>query len=96
MKDIYDIIKRPLVTEKSNNLIGTDNKVTFKVAIKANKNEIQKAVETIFNVTVLRVNTLRMKGKEKRLGRNVGRRSDWKKAIVTLKEGDRIEIFEGV
>ena len=96
MKDIYGIIKRPLVTEKSNNLIGTDNKVTFKVAIKANKNEIQKAVETIFNVTVLRVNTLRMKGKEKRLGRNVGRRPDWKKAIVTLKEGDRIEIFEGV
>lgn len=96
MKDIYSVIKRPLVTEKSTGLIGTDNKVTFKVAINANKDEIKKAVEMIFNVTVMRVNTLRMKGKEKRLGRNVGRRPDWKKAMVTLKEGDRIEIFEGV
>ncbi|MFV1951208.1 MAG: 50S ribosomal protein L23 [Nitrospinota bacterium] len=96
MKDIYSIIKRPLVTEKSTGLIATDNKVTFKVALNANKDEVKKAVEMIFDVTVLRVNTLRMKGKEKRLGRNIGRRPDWKKAMVTLKEGDRIEIFEGV
>ncbi|MBI5183797.1 MAG: 50S ribosomal protein L23 [Nitrospinae bacterium] len=94
--DIYGIIKKPLITEKSTNLIKTDNRVTFKVALNANKDEIKKVVETIFNVTVLRVNTLRMKGKKKRVGRNVGKRPDWKKAIVTLKKGDRIEIFEGV
>jgi large subunit ribosomal protein L23 len=96
MMDIYGIIKKPLITEKSTNLIKTDNKVTFKVAVNANKDEIKKVVETIFNVTVLRVNTLSMKGKKKRVGRNVGKRPDWKKAIVTLKKGDRIEIFEGV
>lgn len=96
MMDIYGIIKKPLITEKSTNLIKTDNRVTFKVALNANKDEIKKVVETIFNVTVLRVNTLRMKGKKKRVGRNVGKRPDWKKAIVTLKKGDRIEIFEGV
>lgn len=90
-----DIIIRPVVTEKSIGLME-NNKYVFKVALSANKIEIKKAVEEIFKVKVVDVNTVRVKGKEKRMGRSVGRTSDYKKAIVQLAEGDSIEIFEGM
>ena len=90
-----DIIIRPVVTEKSIGLME-NNKYVFKVALNANKIEIKKAVEEIFKVKVVDVNTVRVKGKEKRMGRSVGRTSDYKKAIVQLAEGDSIEIFEGL
>lgn len=92
--DARDIIKKPVVSEKSYDLLA-DNKYTFYVNPAANKIEIKKAIEEIFKVTVLKVNTLNVKGKEKRMGRAVGRTNDRKKAIVTLKEGDKIEVFEG-
>ncbi|SDF50472.1 50S ribosomal protein L23 [Sporolituus thermophilus] len=90
-----DIIIRPLITEKSNNLMQ-DNKYTFIVAPKANKVEIRQAIEQIFKVKVLAVNTIRVRGKVKRLGRTQGKRPDYKKAIVKLAPGERIEFFEGV
>ncbi len=74
--------------------IETDNSYSFRVSINANKIEIAKAIEHIFAVKVLAVNTSRMRGKPKRLGRYSGKRPDWKKAIVTLREGDRIADFE--
>jgi large subunit ribosomal protein L23 len=86
-----DIIKKPIITEKS--MEGAAfNKYSFKVDIKTNKIEIRKAIEKIFNVKVTKVNTLTMRGKERRRGKYVGRTPDWKKAVVTLKEGDKIEI----
>ena len=91
----YDIILAPVVTEKSVTLMA-DKKYTFKVDKNANKIQIAKAVEEIFKVKVVDVNTVRVKGKEKRMGRSVGRTSDYKKAIVQLAEGDSIEIFEGL
>lgn len=90
-----DIIIRPIITEKSVALME-HNKYAFRVALSANKIEIQKAVEEIFKVKVVGVNTMRVKGKEKRMGRAVGRTSDYKKAIVQLAEGDHIEVFEGM
>ena len=90
-----DIIIKPVVTEKSIGLME-NNKYVFKVALSANKIEIKKAVEEIFKVKVVDVNTVRVKGKEKRMGRSVGKTSDYKKAIVQLAEGDSIEIFEGL
>ena len=90
-----DIIIKPVVTEKSIGLME-HNKYVFKVALSANKIEIKKAIEEIFNVKVVDVNTVRVKGKEKRMGRSVGKTSDYKKAIVQLAEGDSIEIFEGL
>ena len=91
----HDIIIKPIVSEKSMDQLA-DRKYTFKVAMNANKIEIKKAVEEIFKVKVVDVNTVRVKGKEKRMGRSVGRTSDYKKAIVQLAEGDSIEIFEGL
>ncbi|MGI6096611.1 MAG: 50S ribosomal protein L23 [Dethiobacteria bacterium] len=94
MRDPRDIIIKPLVTEKSTALME-DNKYSFVVAKEANKIEIKKAVEEIFKVRVKAVNTIRMKGKKKRLGRYEGFRPDWKKAIVTLSEDSKpIELFE--
>lgn len=90
-----DIIIKPVVTEKSIGLMEY-NKYVFKVALSANKIEIKKAIEEIFKVKVVDVNTVRVKGKEKRMGRSVGKTSDYKKAIVQLAEGDSIEIFEGL
>ncbi len=89
------LIKHPILTEKSVRQKDEQNKVTFQVDPKANKTEIKKIVEQLFKVTVLDIRTARMKGKMKRVGRHVGKRPDWKKAILTLKEGDRIEYFEG-
>lgn len=95
MSDARDIILEPVVTEKSTSLME-QNKYVFRVQRKANKSEIKKAIETLFKVKVLDVNTMTVSGKLKRVGRHTGYRSDWKKAIVRLAEGSRIEFFEGV
>ncbi len=92
----YEIIKRPLLTEKSTLKKEQENKVVFEVHPKANKSEIKKAIEEIFNVKVKKVNTILVPGKVKRVGRYTGRRPAWKKAYVTLEEGHKIEFFEGV
>lgn len=95
MKNVHDIIIKPIITEDSMDRLA-DNKYTFKVAKDANKIEIAKAIEEIFDVKVAKVNTISVKGKQKRMGRYVGYRPDWKKAIVTL-EGDKtIEFFDGM
>ena len=91
----YKLLKQPRLTEKTWTQKEMGNKVTFMVDVKSNKIEIKKTVEEFFKVTVLGVNTINMQGKLKRMGRFVGRRSAWKKAIITLKAGDRIEYFEG-
>lgn len=96
MKYIYDMIRTPLITEKTTSQKALNNSVTFKVDIKATKDQIKKAVEKMFSVKVIDVHTIKVLGKNKRLGRFLGKRSDWKKAIVTLKPGDKIEYFEGV
>jgi large subunit ribosomal protein L23 len=95
MRDIYQVIKKPLVTEKATLLKEKDNKVAFVVDRAANKAEIKEAVERLLKVKVLKVHVSNMKGKKRRVGRNIGKRPDWKKAVVTLKPGDRIEFFEG-
>lgn len=95
MRDYRDIIIKPVVTEKSMNLL-VDNKYTFIVDRKANKTEIKNAIENIFKVKVVNVNTMNVKGKPKRLGRFEGRTSNRKKAIVELKAGQKIKIFEGM
>ncbi len=92
----YDIIKRPIVTEKTSTQKETANQVTFEVDRKANRIEIMRAIERIFNVRVDTVRTMQVRGKFKRRGRVLGKRRDWKKAIVTLRPGERIEFFEGV
>ncbi|MGO4986869.1 50S ribosomal protein L23 [Gallicola sp. Sow4_E12] len=96
MTSPHDIIIKPIITEDSMDKME-DNKYSFKVAVDANKSEIKKAVEAIFDVKVVKVNTMNMKGKKKRVGQHVGRTSDWKKAIVTLTEDSKaIEFFEGM
>ena len=96
MRDISQILVRPLVTEKSHEQLDRHGAYTFVVANDANKIEIAHAIEKQFNVKVKDVRTMRYAGKEKRMGRFVGRKASWKKAVVTLAEGDSIEIFEGV
>jgi large subunit ribosomal protein L23 len=95
MEELYSIIKRPLITEKSTRQKESHNQYLFEVDRRANKIEIKKAVEQLFRVKVNRVNVSRVRGKVKRLGRNVGKRADWKKAIVSLEKGERIDFFEG-
>jgi large subunit ribosomal protein L23 len=92
----YDLIKRPLITEKTNIQKDVANQVTFEVDRRANRVEIKKAIESIFKVNVVSVRTMQVKGKRKQRGRIIGKRRDWKKAIVTLGPGERIEFFEGV
>ena len=96
MEDAYKIIRRPLITEKSTIQKEMDNQLAFEVDRRANKIEIKKAVERIFKVQVETVRTMNYQGKKKRLGRTMGRRRHWKKAVVTLKPGQKIEFFEGV
>ncbi|MEW6426252.1 MAG: 50S ribosomal protein L23 [Bacillota bacterium] len=93
MKNPRDIIVRPVITEKSYSLAG-QNKYTFIVAPEANKVEIKKAVEELFKVKVLKVNTLNVQGKPRRVRGIAGYKPDYKKAIVTLRPGDKIEVFE--
>ncbi|QGG49183.1 50S ribosomal protein L23 [Heliorestis convoluta] len=95
MRNPYDVLIKPVITEKSMDLTA-ENKFTFVVNPAANKIEIKHAVEQLFKVKVLDVWTLNVKGKKKRMGKYVGRTSDKKKAIVKLRDGDKIEIFEGV
>jgi large subunit ribosomal protein L23 len=93
-RDPRTIILEPVVTEKMARAQETRNEVAFKVAKDANKIEIRRAVEELFNVKVRNVRTVSMHGKLKRLGRFEGKRASWKKAIVTLRQGDTIEFFE--
>jgi large subunit ribosomal protein L23 len=92
----YDIIRGPVVTEKTTLQKEIDNQVTFKVDKNANRVEIKDAVEKNFNTKVKQVRTIQVKGKVKQRGRIIGKRKDWKKAIVTLMPGQRIDFFEGV
>ena len=92
----YEILKRPLVTEKSTTEKEERNKLCFEVDRRANKIQIKEAVKNIFKVDVLDVSTISMKGKKKRVGRYFTTLPDWKKAIVTIKPGQRVEFFEGV
>ncbi len=96
MNDLRDVIIQPLITEKSMRVMEENNAYTFEVAPDANKVQIKRAVEQIFNVKVEKVNTMNMRGKKRRLGFTEGKRKDWKKAIVRLHEDDSIEIFEGI
>ncbi len=96
MRTSYEVLKGPLLTEKGTIIKEQDNKLLFKVAKEANKIEIKNAVEEIFKVKVDRVATMNYKGKKKRMGKYEGKRSDWKKAIVTLKKGEKLDFIEGV
>jgi len=95
MKEAQKIIRRPMVTEKSTRQKEDSRQYVFEVDRDANKIEIQSAIERLFKVKVLQVRTSNVLWKVKRLGKRYGKRGDWKKAIVTLKEGDRIDFFEG-
>lgn len=90
----HQIIIRPLITEKNTNLMQY-NKYSFEVDRNASKSQIKHAVESIFNVSVTKVNTMNVRGKLRRRGQKYGYQADWKKAIVTLIPGDRIDLFEG-
>jgi large subunit ribosomal protein L23 len=91
----FDVIKRPLDTEKLDRLRDRENKFAFEIDLKANKTEVKQAVEALFKVKVVDIKTQIIRGKMRRIGKNSGMRPNWKKAIVTLKEGDAISIFEG-
>lgn len=96
MKDLSKVIQRPLITERCTDLREEFNQYFFQVDPAANKHEIKRAVEHFFGVKVTDVRTMNMRGKVKRLGRFSGKRADWKKAIVTLAEGDTIDVFDNV
>lgn len=94
--DIYQIIREPHVTEKTTLQKEGSNQISFKVHKKANKIEIRRAVETLFKKKVIDVNVMNVQGKKRRVGRNAGKRPDWKKAVVKLAPGESIEFFEGM
>lgn len=91
----YGVLLRPIITEKSTHLTQLD-KYVFEVDVRANKNQVKEAVELAFDVHVREVNTVTVKGKAKRFGRRITKMPDWKKAIVTIAAGEKIEILEGV
>jgi large subunit ribosomal protein L23 len=91
MLTVYDVIKKPLITEKAVTLKEEENKICFAVDPRANKFLIKEAVETLFSVKVASVRTLNCKGKKKKFGRVMGKRKDWKKAVVVLAEGEKLE-----
>lgn len=95
MNKTFQIIKRPLLTEKITNLAELNNQYAFEIVKNINKIEIKKAIEKRFNVTVLSVRTMLVRGKKRKMGRFEGKRAQWKKAIVSLKEGDTIDFVEG-
>ncbi len=95
MRSLYSIIKKPLFTEKGSNLKELQNKILVEVAKDANKLEVRKAVEEIFKVKVEKVATINVEGKWKRHGKSIGRRSSRKKAIVTIKKGEKLDFIEG-
>ena len=92
---LYEILRRPVITEKNTALL-TQNKYTFEVAGNANKPQVKEAVEKAFKVKVTAVNMMTVPGKTRRYGKHTVKTSSWKKAVVTLKEGDKIELFKGV
>ncbi len=94
VKNLREVIRRPLITERATQLQEASGKYSFEVDRRANKIDVKRAVEAMFDVQVTKINTTSVRGKVKRLGRFVGRRSDWKKAIVTLDDGQSIDIFE--
>ncbi len=94
--NLHEVIRKPLVTEKSNIGREEENLVTFAVDPRANKHEIKRAVESLFDVNVIQVRTMRMPRKTRRVGKFIGRKPEWKKALVQLAEGQSIEFFEGV
>jgi large subunit ribosomal protein L23 len=94
MKNPRDIIFEPVVSEKSYDLVSDNNSYTFVVDRRANKTEIKQAIQTIFDVKVTSVNTINRKGKFKRTGYTIGKRKDSKRAVVTLADGDSIDVFE--
>ena len=94
--DIHRVIKEPHIAEKANLQKELFNQICLKVDKRANKVEIRKATETLLKTKVLDVRTLNMKGKKRRVGRNTGKKPDWKKAIVRLAPGENVEFFEGV
>lgn len=96
MKDPRSVVKRALITEKGTNLREVRNQYHFEVARAANKIDVKRAIESIFSVKVAEVRTMNVHGKVKRQGRWVGRRNDWKKAIVTLQPDHKIELFEQI
>jgi large subunit ribosomal protein L23 len=96
MKDVFRVVTSPLITEKGTLVNQEGNQVLFKVRPEANKTEIRSAVETLFKVKVEKVRTANFLGKERRVGKHMGRRPAWKKAYVTLAEGQRIDFFETV
>jgi large subunit ribosomal protein L23 len=94
MRSVYDVIRRPIISEKSTALAEIGGKYAFEVAVQANKQEIKDAVQRLFNVKVRQVRTMIMHGKVKRVGRFEVKRANWKKALVTLVEGQKIEFFQ--
>lgn len=96
MKAYHQLIRGPIITEKTHSMREANNKLTLRVDVKANKIEIRKAIEDLFKVKVLAVNTIRMMGKKKRMGKSEGTRPNWKKAIVTLAPGEKIAGYEGL
>ena len=94
-QQMYDTIRGPVITEKATN-VSEHNQVMFRVALDADKRQVKAAVEGLFNVKVMAVNTIRMEGKTKRVRGRPGKRSDWKKAIVTLAAGQRIDVTTGI
>ncbi len=94
--EMHNIIKRAIVTEKSTILKEASNQYIFEVDVRANKIEIGNAIEKLFKVNVLDVKIMNMLGKKKRLGKVIGKTKSWKKAIITLAPGSRIEVHEGV
>lgn len=94
--DIYKVIKKPHITEKGSLQKELKNQISFQVDRRANKIEIRQAVEALFKKKVLQVRTLNVEGKKRRMGKWMGKRPDWKKAIVKLAPGENIEFFEGV
>ena len=94
--DIYQVIKKPLITEKGNLQKKQHNQISLRVDKRANKVEIRRAVEALFKTKVLDVKTMNVKGKTRRVGKNIGKRPDWKKAVVKLVPGKTIEFFEGM
>ncbi|MBZ0158292.1 MAG: 50S ribosomal protein L23 [Alphaproteobacteria bacterium] len=96
MTTIYEVIKKPLFTEKGMDLKERENKILIEVDAGANKHEIKKAMEEIFKIKVESIATINVRGKLKRFGKSIGRRSDRKKAIITLKKGEKLDFIEGV
>lgn len=92
----YEVLRRPILTEKSSYQADTLHRYTFEVDVRANKLDVRRAVEEVFDVAVENVNIMNVRGKPRRFGRREGRTSDWKKAIVTLAPGETISFFEGV